>query len=237
MSMSTLGYRTLKTDKTKKKFGYIYGIKCLANNKWYIGSTVNVEQRMRYHLSWLQEGIANKHLQEDFDKFGIDAFVYMTLSPPIPFYDRKILFEIEEVFCKAFMAEYPTGYCDNIGAKLGEEVKEKISKSRKNIDFAAIGLKRRGIKFSETGKQAISNGLKQKWQSEEFRERMKNRKWNHRMKPCKINDMFFKRINDAAEYFKLDRKEIAKRCKSDTFSDWQFMTKDEYNYHINNIKT
>lgn len=57
------------------------------------------------------------------------------------------------------------------------------------------------------------------------------------MKPCKINDMFFKRINDAAEYFKFDRKEIAKRCKSDTFPDWQFITKDEYNYHINNIKT
>lgn len=43
----------------------------------------------RYHLSWLQEGIANKHLQEDFDKFGIDAFVYMTLSPPIPFMIEK----------------------------------------------------------------------------------------------------------------------------------------------------
>ena len=54
----------------------IYSIYCKATDKYYVGQSLDIEERLKYHLSRLRN---NKHknelLQSDFNKYGEDAFI------------------------------------------------------------------------------------------------------------------------------------------------------------------
>lgn len=53
----------------------IYRIKHVDSNKSYIGSAINLKNRLRRHYTDLKKGIhPNSHLQRAFDKYGIDKF-------------------------------------------------------------------------------------------------------------------------------------------------------------------
>lgn len=52
---------------------YVYALKCNANGKIYVGSTINLERRLKAHLQQLKKRThANKNLQTDFDTYGND---------------------------------------------------------------------------------------------------------------------------------------------------------------------
>lgn len=58
----------------------VYCIRCKVNNKAYIGSSVNINRRWTEHKSALKAGRHdNKQLQEDYNKYGADNFLYLTL--------------------------------------------------------------------------------------------------------------------------------------------------------------
>ena len=58
----------------------IYCIRCKVNNKAYIGSSVDIKSRWRGHKSALRTGKHNnKQLQEDYNKYGADSFLYSIL--------------------------------------------------------------------------------------------------------------------------------------------------------------
>lgn len=65
--------------------GYVYQIRCTANGKLYIGSTIDPENRIRAHWKSLKRG--NHHsikLQRAYNKYGRDAFVFeILLSVPV----------------------------------------------------------------------------------------------------------------------------------------------------------
>src|SRR5690625_6250075 len=58
--------------KRKMKSGAsgIYAIKNKMNNKRYIGSSTNINRRLKAHLSDLRKGRGPKKIQKDFDKYG-----------------------------------------------------------------------------------------------------------------------------------------------------------------------
>jgi hypothetical protein len=61
---------------------YIYGLFCVANNKWYIGSSTNPRRRYIDHKHLLKN---NKHrnikLQRAFNKYGISEFRIYLIQP------------------------------------------------------------------------------------------------------------------------------------------------------------
>lgn len=59
----------------------IYQIYCTKNNKYYIGQSINMQNRLNQHLSELRNNThQNKALQSDFNKFKEKAFVFKELK-------------------------------------------------------------------------------------------------------------------------------------------------------------
>lgn len=59
----------------------VYCIRCKVNNKAYIGSSVDIKSRWSSHKALLKAGKHyNKQLQEDYDKYGADSFLYTILT-------------------------------------------------------------------------------------------------------------------------------------------------------------
>lgn len=65
----------------KKLIAGIYGIKCSANNKIYIGSSINIRQRLINHKCYLKnKKHYNQHLQNSFNLYGEDSFFFVILE-------------------------------------------------------------------------------------------------------------------------------------------------------------
>lgn len=73
----------------------IYTIRCRANGKVYIGRTCRLEKRVKEHFDELRKGqktccdYANRtriksHMQEDYDKYGKNAFEVYVLEEMVP---------------------------------------------------------------------------------------------------------------------------------------------------------
>lgn len=62
----------------------IYAIHCKINNKIYIGQTVNYKNRIQYHKNVLRKNKhTNPYLQEDYNKYGEDNFIFYKLEDNI----------------------------------------------------------------------------------------------------------------------------------------------------------
>lgn len=62
---------------SKLKGQGVYQIRCIEENKCYIGSSKDCQERVQKHFSELRlNKHTNKHLQEAFNKYGIDGFIY-----------------------------------------------------------------------------------------------------------------------------------------------------------------
>lgn len=63
----------------------IYGIKCKINNKIYIGQTINYKSRIQYHKNSLRKNEhINPYLQEDYNRYGADNFIFYKIEEDIP---------------------------------------------------------------------------------------------------------------------------------------------------------
>ena len=68
-----------------KKHSGIYEIKCLADNKTIVGSSVNLYLRSKQHISDLRKNIhKNPHLQSAWNKYGKSSFEFMVLEECLP---------------------------------------------------------------------------------------------------------------------------------------------------------
>lgn len=55
----------------------IYGIRCLANGRVYVGQSQNMESRWSGHRRELRQGTHyNDHLQNAWNKYGADNFAF-----------------------------------------------------------------------------------------------------------------------------------------------------------------
>ena len=59
----------------------IYGIRCIANGKWYVGQAKNIERRNQEERRALNAGSChNKHLQHAGDEYGAQSFDWVVLT-------------------------------------------------------------------------------------------------------------------------------------------------------------
>lgn len=74
--------------------GIIYKITCTANGKYYIGSTVNKNQRFSRHRCELRKGKhKNKNMQASWDKYGEQVFVFEVVETVA---EPTLLMQIEQ---------------------------------------------------------------------------------------------------------------------------------------------
>lgn len=176
----------------------IYLIRCLNNNKVYIGRSVDVRCRILTHLNELKRNIhSNSYMQYSFNKYGEDSFKFKVLEVV----DNKGELNKREAYWGSYYKAIENGFnicpfvrSKNVGDKHGELVigekngKSKLSKE-KVIDICNLvnkGLS--GVKIGEeygvTANTAlnIKNGrtwghLSKKYLKEEIIE-----KWNEERK-------------------------------------------------------
>lgn len=145
----------------------IYKITNLLNNKCYIGSAIDIKHRWKVHQRFLKN---SKHhsilLQRAYDKYGKENFKYEIIdyvSSP------KNLIKYEQLWLNEVKPEY--NVCKNAGSCLGvkrsEEVKNKLSESKKNSPYTTNQIEhmaslKRGTHLSDEQKKQISERHKGK---------------------------------------------------------------------------
>ena len=112
----------------------IYMIENQVNGKTYIGQTSDLERRKKEHLNKLKNKTHhNLHLQNSFNKYGEDNFVFKTIKRNIP---KSQLNSLEQRYIKVFKSSNPKfGYNLTNGGESNtpiQAVRNKISKSSLN---------------------------------------------------------------------------------------------------------
>lgn len=130
--------------------GIIYKYTSTITNKSYIGQTVSPERRKSRHRC----SMANDHFHNAIRKYGFDTFIYevlATVDNDSLDYVKSRLNWLEKYYIKKYDT-YRNGYNSTAGGEgtvgyshpQSEEVRKRIGESRK------------GIKFSDSHKQKLS---------------------------------------------------------------------------------
>lgn len=165
------------------KISGIYEIVNTLSGKRYVGSAVNLRIRRSQHFTRLRHGKHHsRYLQNAWDKYGEDAFVFRVISRCAP--DQLLSEEQREIDRKSeYNMTKAAGSC--LGRVLSEETKAKIAAAhtgkkhaprseehRRNISAAlkgkpksastmtALQAARRAYEFTDEDKAARSEGMR-----------------------------------------------------------------------------
>lgn len=127
----------------------LYKILCEANGMTYIGSSINVERRLRLHVNALRRGDHdNPRLQHAWNKHGAAAF---TFFPWIGVLQREDVGRMEQ---EALDVLFAAGDCfnmnrsvdqPNLGRTHSAEARAKISAARKGSKLSAASRAQRAV--------------------------------------------------------------------------------------------
>jgi group I intron endonuclease len=190
----------------------IYIIINQINNKYYIGSSINIKQRWMEHKSELKSNKhSNKRFQNAWNKYGEENFIFNILET---IKDKEKLIEREQawlVWTKCYNRNI--GY--NLSLTAGSCLGYKHSKETKK----KVSLAKKGIKFTDEHKAKISAANKGKKRSDETCLKLsisaKNRKFTERSKQAKFNMSEAQKRNKACRDFKKWPHEKGSRCTCD----------------------
>lgn len=155
--------------KFKKSKG-IYKIKCLVNNKLYIGSTVKTFwKRFQCHLSQLKKNNhSNQLLQNCFNKHGSKQFVFEKICSCDFLSDTQIRNK-EEKYLKSYPCHYSRGGFNILKTSTVGDTITKLPEERKR-EFA--------VKISKTWtdkrKRELSKRAKKMWSEPGYRQNKSN---------------------------------------------------------------
>jgi group I intron endonuclease len=108
----------------------IYKITNLVNQKFYIGSSVNLYNRFHTHSTKLKTQVhTSKHLQASYNKYGKDNFIFEVIE----YCKKEILVEREQWFLDTLNPQYNKrkDATLNLGVLNSVETRKKISESLK----------------------------------------------------------------------------------------------------------
>ena len=212
--------------------GYRSGIYQIYNkitNKRYIGSSISIRRRWSQHLHALKHNIHHsKHLQNAWNKYGEDAFVFQCLE----FCEPENLLSLEHdyiTYYKTTNREYGYNTTEDVenALKMQDKDRIKISKAllgrkwteEQRQKFIKSRTGKKQPKISETRKRQIKDGTvklvkinevseeKQKiWKQHisESKKKYYENNPNHVYHPIKIESedfvMYFPTVKKAAEY-------------------------------------
>lgn len=162
--------------ETKKiahqKLSGVYCITCSKNNKVYVGSSIDINDRWSRHKRLLRDGKHhNIHMQRAWDLYGRDCFVFSILEVEVK---RKRVIEAEQRWITLFNScDQENGFNiaktagSRLGTKHSAETKQKISASGKGrkvpvdvIEKRKQTLKDRDIKPSQACREAAIKSRK-----------------------------------------------------------------------------
>jgi group I intron endonuclease len=165
----------------------IYKITNIINDKVYIGSSVDVKNRIRHHKFHLSKNTHNSpKLQNAYNKYGSESFIYEIIEIVET---KELLLEREQFYIDSYVS-YKLGYNSrhkaeaNYGLSPSAETRKKISDSLKgrigpNKDKIVSDETKAKISEAKKGKPSNRKGSKH---SEESKEKMsqlrKGIKWN-----------------------------------------------------------
>lgn len=147
----------------------IYKIINVVNNKFYVGSSVDLRKRKSKHFSELRHNKHNnKHLQRAWDKYGEASFVFVVVEE----LDREHdLLAAENIWLKPHVGK---NYCYNIGRdatapSLGLSGELSPTWGRKRTPEELVAQSWEGKKHKEESKEKIRTFLIGKPKSAEVR--------------------------------------------------------------------
>lgn len=102
-------------SRSSKPIGCVYAIRCKVNGRIYIGSTVDVNERLYVHYQELKKGEKSRKgnveklyvyatWQADFNNYGIDSFENYILERDIP---REKLHSREQFWINEYHTDDP----------------------------------------------------------------------------------------------------------------------------------
>lgn len=123
----------------------VYCIKCKTSNKVYVGSSFNVEARLKIHKYMLRRGKGNQHFQNAWNKYSESDFEFSILEKLNDASTSKVQLEFrEQWWMDRFLSyEYSKGF--NI---------RRIATSNKGMRVSNTSNVRRGI-IESKGKRCI----------------------------------------------------------------------------------
>ncbi len=135
------------------KTAHIYKIICLVNNKYYVGSTVNIIRRETQHFYSLKKGTHHcKPLQMAYNKYGKQNFKFEIIYT-FKFIIKSEIFEIEQKYIDSKDSKFNTYMI--AGSPLGSNP-GPLSKERR----MKISVAKKGKKLSTQHKIKLSNAAK-----------------------------------------------------------------------------
>jgi len=170
----------------------IYKITNKIDNKFYIGSSVDIRQRWYRHKSMLRNSChTNQHLQNAWNKYGENCFEFEIIC----LVQKEFLFEIEQNYILNLnCCDREIGYnkTENpfspiLGKKMSYEQRQKISNCLK------------GRKHSEQTKNKISIANKGKKRTEQQKTNLSLAKKGKSIKSFKRTEENKKKISDFAK--------------------------------------
>lgn len=198
----------------------VYKITNLINQKVYIGQSWDIEKRWIQH----KRNKHNLHLNNAFQKYGIESFSFEVLVSFLNFTETQALLDIAEIFYIRYYKTTEKGYNKTFGGQGGkktEETKRKISEIKK------------GKKPSEETKEKlrkISLGNKRALGYRHLKTtRIKMQKSHSKKIFCVETNKVYSSIIKAAKELRVDNSSISKVCrgKRKQVKDYRFIYYNE----------
>ena len=164
----------------------IYGIRNIANGKWYVGSSINIQRRWRKHTQRLRTGKhENTKLQRAWDKYGESVWEWVIFQylPP-----EALILEEAETQTIALLRAVKNGYNQSeIGGRVTwtQEMRGKVAQRnrervwtpemRSNSSKGHQGLTHAPPKITEESRLKMSIKGRGRRKTEEHRKRIGDR--------------------------------------------------------------
>ena len=164
----------------------IYLIRRLSNSKCYVGQSVDVEWRLKYHQRYYDK---RSYIARAIQKHGIDNFAFEILE----LCDEDLLNQREIFWIAALDTVHPHGFNLEHGGKSGrpsEETRRKISEANKGKTHSEEA--KRKIGEARKGKPSPYKG---KTLSNEHRRKMSEARKGKRRKP--FSDEHRRKLSEA----------------------------------------
>jgi len=147
----------------------IYKITNKQNKKFYIGSSSNIKHRWWVHKSRLRKNVhSNQHLQNAWDKYGEDSFVFSII---IETDEVALLDKEQELIDESKCCDNDVGYNKALIAGSPMKGRKHSSETIEKIRKASTGRK-----HSEESKKRMSLAQKGRHVSKEARKKMSDAK-------------------------------------------------------------
>ena len=204
----------------------IYQIKCLQNNKIYIGESSNLFSRIGRHCDNLEN---NRHdcfaLQNDFNKYGKKAFVFLILKQGLSYQndiirkneERKLIQNISKKFRYNSIEFEQSFYAQ--GVKINNKIYPSLNNAAIELNESRTNIVRKCIDEKNTKYVFIKSTLGQKYS---FKKAC----------PCKIEGNFYKSLAQAGKALNLSHKTIKNRILSKKYPNYVFKVNRSNDYPI-----